>query len=592
MNDPVQDIKSRLSIDHVVAPYVQLKKAGRSFKGLCPFHNEKTPSFVVSPERQLAYCFGCNKGGDMFSFIQEIEGVDFKGAMNLLAEKAGLDLSQYQTTSFEARVSKDERDIYYEVNESVQRYYAEQLATTKPGADALKYLEGRGFTAEAIRQFGLGLSPDSFEATFNFLTSKRYQKKTLLDVGLLVSKDTASDRTYDRFRGRLMFPIHDPQGRIVGFGGRALKPDDQPKYLNSPESAIYHKSKVLYGFHKAKKAIRDADLCVVVEGYMDVMASHQAGIANVVASSGTALTMEQLKLIKRFTKNVAFAFDTDQAGEDALRRAIELGQQEEMHMQVIRVPEGKDPDECVQKDPELWRTAITSAPHYLAYYLDRVTEIYPVNTVEGKQAATAAFLPLLRYAGSIERDHFIQQLGFRLKLDPRVVYDQFNALRKQKGLNYAPQPVAEPQPVVSTAQITSSTAGYFLGLLMRFPESVVESAFALNDELFDSPLKKVYNSLSDLYNDGAFENLAAWLETLDESTRQLVDVLILFAESRNADLTEAVIQDELTRVIDQLKKDHFKQQAANLMHQIRLAQKENDAERERELFQEYSRLYQ
>src|SRR3989338_3901859 len=338
--DPVIDIKGRLSIEDVVRPYVQLKQAGRSLKGLCPWHSEKTPSFVVSPERQLAYCFGCSKGGDMFSFIQEIEGVDFKGAIELLAERAGLDLSHYERSMSTPKVTKDHKDELFRANEEAAKFFQEYLMSTKEGKKVLQYLEDRGMTAETVRRFGLGLSPDSFDETLNYLVQKKCSMSELLEVGLVSSQSTTLDKTYDKFRCRLMFPILNVQGKIAVFGGRALKKDDQPKYMNSPESPIYHKGDILYGFYRAKKAIREHDLAVVVEGYMDVMASHQAGVEHVVASSGTALTDAQLKLLKRFTNNVAFSFDTDVAGEEALRRAIDIGQPLGIMMKVIRVPNG------------------------------------------------------------------------------------------------------------------------------------------------------------------------------------------------------------------------------------------------------------
>ena len=251
--DPVVDIKSRLQIVDVVRPYVELKKSGRSFKGLCPWHAEKTPSFYVSPEKQMAYCFGCSKGGDMFSFIQEMEHVDFRGAIELLAEKAGLDMTDYKAALSAPAVSKDYKETLYAINGEAAKFYQDQLWGKKEGKKVLQYLEDRGMVADTVQAFGLGLSPDSFEATYEYLVQKKCSKKDLLDVGLLASKDTSGDKVYDKFRLRLMFPIWDQQGRIVGFGGRALKKEDQPKYMNSPDSVIYHKSDILYGFHRGKK---------------------------------------------------------------------------------------------------------------------------------------------------------------------------------------------------------------------------------------------------------------------------------------------------------------------------------------------------
>lgn len=585
--DPVVDIKGRLSIEDVVRPYVELKTAGRSLKGLCPWHSEKTPSFVVSPERQLAYCFGCSKGGDMFSFIQEMEGVDFRGAIDFLAEKAGLDMSQYKQSDSLPKVSKDHKEELVHVNEEVAKFYQDQLRSTKEGKKVLKYLEDRGMTAETVDAFGLGLSPDSFSDTSAHLVQKKCSQSDLLELGLLVSKSTTGDKTYDKFRCRLMFPIWDQRGKIVGFGGRALKKEDQPKYMNSPESPIYHKGDILYGFYRAKKAIREADLAIVVEGYMDVMASHQAGISNVVASSGTAFTDTQFKLIKRFTSNVALAFDTDAAGEDALRRAIELGQSLGMTMKVIRVPNGKDPADCVKENPGLWREAVETAPFYLDYYLGQVGSRFDISDIEGKKKAVEYFLPLLKKANSLERDHYIKQLGFVLRTDPLFIYDHFNALKKDRFRS-----TSVPKKMEVPSSTSSLDQDYFIGLMLRFSGQITEDVFGIPDDIFAEPLKSVYIAACSQYNSEACVQVQALLETFGEDVTKRLNVLMMMAESRNADLSDEMIHEEMIKVTAQLVKGNQDRQKAGLMHQIRQAQEAQDIDLERKLFQEYSTLFQ
>lgn len=585
--DPVIDIKARLNIEDVVSSYVQLKKAGRSLKACCPFHNEKTPSFVVSPERQLAYCFGCNKGGDMFTFIEEIEGVDFKGAIEILAEKANIDLSEYKVSSA-PKVSKDHKESLYDVNVLAGKFYQDLLMSSKEGKKALQYLEGRGFTAETINEFELGLSPDSFDATNKHLVQKNCSQKDLLELGLLISKDTGSGKVYDRFRLRLMFPIWNAQSKIVGFGGRALKKGDEPKYLNSPESPIYHKGDVLYGFDKAKKAIREKDLAVVVEGYMDVMASHQAGIKNVVASSGTALTEAQIKLIKRFTKNVAFAFDTDKAGQDALRRATELGQVHELNMHVIQVPEGKDPDECIQQDPSLWEKAVQEAPFYLDYYMADLVKQFDVTSLEGKTKACQAFLPWLRKASSIEKDHYFKQLALLLQTDPSFIYDEFNALKKDP---YAT--AREPRDLEKATQTSDDSIAdeeYFVALLLAFPEQIIKEVLTIDKNILSKPVKTIYKQIESEYNAGASVDVHGILGKLKEEEQKRWEVSMLYAEAKNGDLAKEMISQEMQDVGQRLLKWHHTKQAKALMLQIRQAQEDNDREREDQLFQEYSRL--
>ncbi|MBT7483819.1 DNA primase [Candidatus Peregrinibacteria bacterium] len=584
--DIVVDIKNRLSIEDVVAPYVQLKRAGRSLKACCPFHQEKTPSFVVSPERQLAYCFGCNKGGDMFTFIQEIEGLDFKGSIEFLADKAGLDMAQYEMAAPVSKEIKNHKQTLYEINEECSKFYQDLLRSSKEGKKALQYLENRGFTASTIQEFQVGLSPDSFEETYEHLVQKNCSKEDLLELGLVIAKDTGGGRVYDRFRLRLMFPIWDSKGRVVGFGGRALKKGEQPKYLNSPESPIYHKSDVLYGFDKAKKSIREKDLVVVVEGYMDVMASRQAGTTNVVASSGTALTEAQIKLIKRFTPNVAFAFDTDSAGHDALRRAVELGQHYGLNMQVIQVPEGKDPDECIKQDPKLWEDAVENAPFYLDYYLHQVGEAYDCSTMEGKKQALQAFLPLLKQAGSLERDHFIKQLGFLLKTDPSFVYDEFNSLKKDP---YAATRTHQGKVPTNFSQKPSDSE-YFIGMLLQFPEQVRKEVLTIPGNMFEEPLKTVYKSIVSQYNAEACVDVRIILNDFSEEEQKKWEVAMLFAEMRNSDLSEEMITREMQAVGARHQKTDQQKLAQELMHKIRQAQESNDREAEAKLFQEYSSL--
>lgn len=582
--DIVADIKNRLTIEDVVAPYVQLKRVGRSLKACCPFHQEKTPSFIVSPERQLAFCFGCHKGGDMFSFIQEIEGVDFKGAVEFLAEKAGLDLAMYQKTSiFVSKVAKDHKENLYDINAETAKFFAGLLWSSKEGKKALQYLENRGFSANTIQEFQVGLSPDSFEATYEHLVQKKCSIKDLLEVGLVISKDTGGDKVYDRFRLRLMFPIWDGNGRVVGFGGRALKTGDQPKYLNSPESPIYHKGDVLYGFDKAKKTIREQDLAIVVEGYMDVMASHQAGVRNVVASSGTALTEAQIKLIKRFTSNVVFAFDTDAAGQEALRRAVQLGQHYDLNMRVIQVPEGKDPDECIRQDVKLWEEAVKTAPFYLDYYLKKVGESYDCSTLDGKQRVLRAFLPLLKGAGAMERDHFIKQLGFLLNTEPEFVYDEFNALKKDPYVFERDFKPLDPSNI--------SEFDYFLGLLLRFPEQITKDVLTIPENIFENSLKTVYKSILNNYNAEACVDVSTILGDLPAEEQEKWEVKMLYAERKNSDISDEMIGKEMLATAERVQKNHQKRLSIELMHRIKEAQNAKDTETEAKLFSEYSKLF-
>ncbi len=592
--DSVADIKSRLSIEEVVAPYVQLKRTGRTLKGLCPFHAEKTPSFNVSPERQLAYCFGCHKGGDMFAFIEEIEGVDFKGALELLADKAGIDLEQYKTSASKTpRVSKDRKTELFRVNEEAMKFYQQLLWSTPEGKKVLGYLEGRGMVAKTIKDFGVGLSPDSYEETTAHLVQKKCSVEDLMEVGLVASKDTASEKLFDKFRLRLMFPIHDPQGRIIGFGGRALRQDEQPKYLNSPESVLYHKGEVLYGYYQAKSSIKVADFCVVVEGYMDVMASHQAGVTQAVASSGTALTEAQLKLISRLTSTVVFSFDTDAAGQEALRRAVLLAQTMELHLKIVRMPEGfKDPADCVKQDSALWQKAVNEAPFYLDYYLHDAEKRFDLTSSQGKEQASAYFLSFLLHSTPLQRDHYLKAFASLLKVESAVAYETFkNLTRKgQKGRAQGPSAGASgPEKGEGGAGLSRGES--LLGLLLRFPGQITPQVLALPEEVFNDSLKNVYRTLCSQYNHSARVEATTVLECVDEALKKRLEVCMLWAEARNGDLADEVIGREMLEMGERLEKEFKESRAKQLLREIADARTQGNIERERQLFQDYSELY-
>ena len=350
--DAVQEIKSRLNIEDVLSEYVQLKRTGSNFKGLSPFSNEKTPSFIVSPEKQIWHDFSAGKGGDMFTFIMEVESVDFKGALELLARKAGVDLEQYQKSNTGASGADKER--LYKANELAARFYQTQLKASKK---AFEYLvKKRQFSKETILDFQIGYSPNNGAALTEYLQKKGFSAAELKSAGLSIVR---SGQAMDMFRGRVMIPLCDGFGRPIGFTARLLDDQDNaPKYINTPSTKLYDKSRHVYGLHLAKKAIKDSKFSVLVEGNLDVIASHQVGQKNVVATAGTALTEYQLKNLARLAPEARLAFDQDQAGLTATERAIPIASKTGLNLEIIVIPSGKDPDELIKKDPKLWEEAI------------------------------------------------------------------------------------------------------------------------------------------------------------------------------------------------------------------------------------------
>lgn len=463
MQDPVQEIKNRLDVVDVVGPYVQLKKAGKYLKACCPFHQEKTPSFFVSPERQLAYCFSCQKGGDIFQFIQDIEGVDFRGALEILAEKANIELPKH---SGGPKISKDEKSRLKSANQLACKFFAQRLWDTEDGKKVLAYLRARAITDETIKTFQVGFAPDGKDNLYRYLLEKKCEKEDLLNSTLVVARDSESKKVTDRFWLRLMFPIDNTQGDTVAFNGRALKKDMNPKYLNSPEYVLYNKGSVLYNLSRAKKPIREEDLAICVEGQFDVMASHQVGIQNVVATSGTALTEAQFKLLKRYTKRVALAFDDDSAGQDAMLRAIHTAQPLGLELFVIEIPEGKDTADAVKEDPQLWIDAVEAKKPYLEFYEEKFRREFDVSSSTGKREFTDAMLDLLKgVTHPVEKDHFLKKLSKIVGTPVEMLYDYLRdvkANRKHKSVK------KEVMTAIRKAK-RERLVEYFLGMLLAFP---------------------------------------------------------------------------------------------------------------------------
>ncbi len=396
-SDSVQRIKERLSIVDVIAPYVELHKAGKNFKGKSPFTSEKTPSFYVSPDRGMYYCFSSSQGGDMFTFVEKMEGVDFKGALKILAEKAGVELVP------EDPKKRDWRDTLYQALEEATKFFEAELPNNK---EAVDYLDRRKVTEETIAKWRIGYAPNDWRRLKEHLNKKGFEDKALLEAGL-VKQAEGGKQPYDVFRDRIMFPIMDPSGRVIGFSGRILAKDTEaPKYVNSPETELFNKSEALFGYDKAKHGIHKLDFSLIVEGQFDVVLSHQAGYKNTVAVSGTALTPAHVSLLQRLSNRVVLALDSDRAGVAAVKRAAELMLARGLDLKVARLHGGKDPADLVAEDPNLLKKDIKEARHVIEFLLDVLKE----EATDGRKFKLRArdeILPyLLQIESHIERDHF------------------------------------------------------------------------------------------------------------------------------------------------------------------------------------------
>lgn len=404
--DAVEDIKSRLNIEDVISEYVQLKRAGRNFKGLSPFSAEKTPSFMVSPEKGIWHDFSSSKGGNMFSFVMEMEGLDFKGALELLARKAGVDLSQYRTGRSAETGQLKER--LYDANEQAAKFYQVQFSR-KP--EALEYIfKKRKFSKEIALEFRLGYSPNNGAALLDYLTKQGFTEDELTRAGLVTKRYRGAG---DMFRGRIMIPLQDQQGKVIGFTARLLDDDpDAPKYINTPQTLLYDKGRHIYGLHLAKEALRKNKYAVMVEGNLDVIAAHQAGTRQVVATAGTALTEMHLKGISRFTGDIRLAFDEDKAGQAATERAIPIASKVGVALSMLHISEGKDPDELIQKNVKAWVETLEKPQYALDWLIERYRGQLDLDSATGKKQFSDVLIPVVRsLQDSVEQDHYVQKIA-------------------------------------------------------------------------------------------------------------------------------------------------------------------------------------
>jgi DNA primase len=419
--DAVEDIKQRLSIEDVIGEYVELKRAGRNWKGLSPFSNERSPSFMVSPEKQIWHDFSSGKGGSMFSFVMEMEGVDFKGALEILARKAGIDLEQYRSSKSGTRGKEKER--LYELLEWATKFYQAQL---KSNSDTLAYVfKKRAFSKETVLEWRLGYSPNTGQALVSFLKGKKFSDYEIKAAGLSAKRFRGIG---DMFRGRIMIPLADPQGRIIGFTARILKDDpNAPKYINTPQTILYDKSRHIFGLHLAKEAIRKTKFVVIAEGNLDVISSHQAGVRQVVATAGTALTEPHLKALSRFTGDIRLCFDADNAGLNATERSIPIAGKVNVSLSIITIPSGKDPDELIRQDASLWQSIIQKPQYALDWLIERYQAKLDITSAQGKREFSDVVLAIIRdLSDSVERDHYIEQISARIGVSRQALDDKLN----------------------------------------------------------------------------------------------------------------------------------------------------------------------
>lgn len=565
MNE-LEEIKNRLDIVEYVGRYVQLKQAGRNFKGLCPFHNEKTGSFIVSPDKQIWHCFGCNEGGDIITFAEKMEGMDFADALKMLADRAGIQLPERISTQ-----NKSENNKFFEINESACEYYERELENSVGGKQVYSYLKSRGFNDQTIKLFRFGYSPAKGDVLVKHFELKGYHSADLIKAGVATNKN---GRVIDMFRNRLMIPISNQQGKVVAFTARVLD-DSLPKYINTPESPIYHKSDILFGFDKAKEFARKQDHLILVEGNMDVVASYQAGVKNVAAVSGTALTENQLNLIKRFTKNLKISFDVDAAGINAAKRAIGMAAEKEFNIKVITVPEGKDPADLVKNDPKKWVLTCQKAKYVVDYIFDSTFQKYNINNILEKKQATKELLVVIKnLTDPVEKEHYINLLSQRLGVSVVALTD---ALKKTK---VETKQVSAKDSTPVKKQQRETLEEHTVGLLLTAPQY---AAFFFNKlgltDFEDQQLRVIVESIHDFYEKNGLLDVKLWEATLKPEQRSLARKLALRTESEFPDLEEEVIGEEIFNASLRLKKETIAKEKNALGILIKEAENNQDKEK-------------
>jgi DNA primase len=556
--DFAEQVKSSVDIVKTIGEYVRLKKAGGSprYTGLCPFHTEKTPSFSVHASHQFYKCFGCDASGDVFKFVMEIERISFFEALKLLAERNGIAMPKRDYSDPDSKL----RGALVEMHETAARVFQSNL-NGPAGAQARQYLASRNVTPEQIAEFGLGLSDASGNQLVRQFES-RFALEQLEQSGLVAKRQEAAG-FYDRFRGRLMFPIHNESGKVIGFGGRALRPGDEPKYLNSPETALYRKSYVLYNLHRAKDAIRKADYAVLVEGYMDVIGVYSAGVHNVVASCGTSLTNTQVRAIKRHSENIVVNFDPDTAGTSATEKSLQMLLDESLRVRVLELGGDLDPDEFVKASgAEAYRMRLEKAPVYFHWLADRARTKFDMRTVEGRMQGFKFLAPAIqRIADRLERFAVANDVADYLGVDEKLVREHFSkGVREPRNLQRRPE--APPTERLLLHSLLASEAARSLVIPELRDLPAVDRFVARN----------VFKALFAMYSDGTPFRFADLEGRLSEADRDLLSSIVFADEI----LEEEKAAEQAQACLRSLKSQDPLAELAALRVQVKAAERAGD----------------
>jgi DNA primase len=585
-------IKQKIDIADLIGEYVQLRPAGASLKGLCPFHNEKSPSFMVNRERQRWHCFGCSKGGDIFSFVEDIEGMDFVEVLKMLADRAGVVL----TKKMGGEVSGNKKNRLKEINEKAAVFFHEFLVRMPTAEEARMYVRGRGLTDDNVATWQIGFAPDQWDLLTKYLLKKGYAIEELVASGLIIRRDTANVQTgqgfYDRFRDRVMFPIRDVHGAVVGFTGRVLNEHEKSggKYINTPQTDVYDKSRIVFGLDMAKQSIRREDKIVLVEGQMDVVACHRSGMENVVASSGTALSESQITLLSRYSKNIAMAFDADEAGQSAAKRGIDLALIAGMNISVITIPpgKGKDPDECISNDPAVWSKCVDNARDIMEWYFEKAFVGVDITSPSSKQKiADMLLLEIHRIPFAVVKDHWLRELSTRLGVDTNILREDMGRL--SSTIDRYNSTTNQPKSIEkSTTQTKESKhkqlAEHLLSLMLKYPTKAKNLAIELEAKYFPAGVDRgLYETVRLMYTDEA-----TGIDMNRADILELKEILLMRAELEFLDIND--VEGEMNRSSVALRREWKSTAMRTLEQSIAEAEKSNDSDRLSDLLNQLQQL--
>ncbi len=584
----IEEIKSRLDIVEVVKDYIPLKQAGGNWRANCPFHQEKSPSFMVSKDKQIWHCFGCNDGGDVITFVQKYEGLDFIGALRLLADKAGVVLENVTTSG----PSTEEKNDLWQVNQEASGFWQKHLQAETPESNKTKeYLTKRGIKPETIKQWGLGLSGSGWNELYSYLKGKGFSDDLLVRSGLVSHKDA---RYFDRFRERLMFPIADIQGKIAGFTARTLAKivfaadEFGGKYINSPQTPIYNKSFLLYGLDQAKQDIKKKDYVIVVEGNMDVIMSHQMGIKNVVAVSGTALTGEQLRLIKRFTNNIILAFDSDAAGSQALYKSGVVSANDfDMNVKALVLAGAKDPADIILQNPDDWKANIKKSVPIIDFYFEEILRRVDLARADHKKIAIKKLLEIMApIKNAVERDHYLRQLATRLDISAQVLSDQLIKIQQA-----TPIQVVTPTSTAAKVQDPGDRlAEGFLAVVAAWPEGLSAAIDKVEPEVLPEPWQDLYKRLIIYYTKNQSTDFQTFITTLDDVQSRLWSQVVHIASDQYTDLTAKDLDQELQLLVPRLKVRWLKDKMRLVSQAIEAAEATGDRQELDRLTLEFTQI--